>query len=483
MSAAWIVFWIGVYFALLALISYWSNRRVVDEIEAFMRAERRAPWYLVAFGMIGTTLSGVTYISIPGMVGTNAMRYLQVVIGYWFGYLIIALVLLPLYYKGNFYSIYGYLEQRFGKNTRKIGGVLFFISRLLGAAARLYLAILVLQFLLFERLNIPLPLSAAITLLFILLYTQKGGIKTIIRTDLLQTTFMLSALAVILWLLYKKIGQQGFLTTVFQSPYGKILETNPEHPHFWLKDLITGIFIAVAMTGLDQDMMQKNLSIPKLRSAQYNVITYASAIVVVNFFFLLLGAYLYLFLARQGIQQLPRADQVFPMVATQYFPTWVAVLFLLGLIAAAYSSADGSMAALTTSLYVDILQKNPKDIHAVKRKRKLHVVVAILMLLCIFLFYFQEKWLNFQWRIIDLVLRMGAYTYGPLLGLFAFGLLKKNAINERWILPVVLFPPLFCLLWVNFPQWFFHYRLGDELILVNALLTFVGLLIIQKRNA
>jgi Na+/proline symporter len=468
------------YFALLYGISVVTSRGAGNS--AFFLGERKSPWYIVAFGMIGASLSGVTFISVPGMVGTDQFSYLQMVLGYLPGYAVIAFVLMPLYYRLQLTSIYGYLGERFGRSSYLTGAWFFLLSRSVGSAARLYLVAIVLQYLLFDAWGIPFVVTVVITIALIWLYTHKGGMRTIIWTDTLQTAFMLLAVGLTVVLLGQKLGW-GIAETfahVKASDLSRVFFFDDPKPgtYFW-KQFLGGMFIAIAMTGLDQDMMQKNLSCRSIGEAQKNMVSFSLVLVLVNLVFLTLGALLFLYVERFGIALPAKADQIYPMIATGgTLPVIVGLLFILGLIAAAYSSADSALTALTTSVCVDVLEidKRPED-QRLPLRHRVHLVMSVVMVLLILLF----KLLNDD-SVIKTVFKVAGYTYGPLLGLFAFGMLTRLAVRDRWVpLVAVLSPLATYMLDRNSEQLFGGYRFGFELLLVNAAITFMGLLLLRKR--
>lgn len=479
MSVALILIVITCYFALLVGIAHVTSRGAGNS--AFFLGERKSPWYIVAFGMVGASLSGVTFISVPGMVGGDQFSYLQMVLGYLPGYAVIAFVLMPLYYRLQLTSIYGYLGQRFGRSSYLAGAWFFLLSRSVGSAARLYLVAIVLQFLLFDAWGVPFWITVVLTIALIWLYTNQGGISTIIWTDTLQTLFMLLAVGTTVVLVGQKLGW-GFLETLQQvrdSDLSRVFFFDDPKPgtYFW-KHFLGGMFIAIAMTGLDQDMMQKNLSCKNIREAQKNMISFSLVLVFVNLVFLTLGALLYLYVERFGIAIPDRADQLYPMLATDGgLPVVVGLMFILGLIAAAYSSADSALAALTTSVCVDILEieKRPED-QQVALRRRVHVVMSVVMVLLILLF----KALNDD-SVIKTVFKVAGYTYGPLLGLFAFGMLTRFSVKDRWVPVVAVLSPLLTFVLDRYSeQLFLGYTFGFELLLVNGALTFLGLLLLRK---
>ena len=482
MSSFSIILMIAAYFALLFVISYFTSRNAGNS--AFFLGERRSPWYIVAFGMIGASLSGVTFISVPGMVAADKFSYLQMVLGYLPGYAVIAFVLMPLYYRLQLTSIYGYLGQRFGPSSYLTGAWFFLLSRSLGSAARLYLVAIVLQYLIFDDLGVPFVLSVIITIALIWLYTHRGGIRTIIWTDTLQTFFMLFAVGATFILLGQKLGWD-LSTTIAQikgSEMSRIFFFDDPKPgtYFW-KQFLGGMFIAIAMTGLDQDMMQKNLSCRNIKEAQFNMVSFSLVLVFVNLMFLGLGALLYLYVGQAGIKLPAKADQVYPMLATGgHLPAMVGALFILGLIAAAYSSADSALTALTTSLCVDVLKidRRPEE-QRVPLRKKMHLLMSAVMVLQILLFdVFNDD------SVIKTVFTVAGYTYGPLLGLFAFGMMTRLQVRDRWIPVIAIFSPVITYFLSLYSEDLFNgYKFGFELLLVNGALTFLGAAMISRPSA
>ena len=478
MSAPLILAVIAAYFALLFGIARATGRGAGNS--AFFLGERKSPWYVVAFGMIGASLSGVTFISVPGMVGNDQFSYLQMVLGYLPGYTVIAFVLMPLYYRLQLTSIYGYLGQRFGRNSYLTGAWFFLLSRSLGSAARLYLVAIVLQFLLFDAWGIPFWATVVLTIALIWSYTNRGGIRTIIWTDTLQTLFMLLAVGVTVVLVGEKMGWTlgEALAQVKASDLSRVFFFDDPKPgtYFW-KQFLGGMFIAIAMTGLDQDMMQKNLSCRSIGEAQKNMVTFSVVLVGVNLVFLALGALLHLYMAEYTIVP-HRPDQIYPMLATDgWLPVLVGLLFLLGLIAAAYSSADSALTALTTSACVDILEidKRPEE-QRVALRRRVHVLMSVAMVLLILGF----KALNDD-SVIKTVFRVAGFTYGPLLGLFAFGMFTPWAVRDRWVPLVAVLSPVLTFVLDRHSEFLFGgYRFGFELLLVNGALTFLGLVVLRQ---
>ena len=473
---------IAAYFALLYAISVITSRGAGNS--AFFLGERKSPWYIVAFGMIGASLSGVTFISVPGMVGNDQFSYLQMVLGYLPGYAVIAFVLMPLYYRLQLTSIYGYLGQRFGRSSYLTGAWFFLLSRSLGSGARLYLVAVVLLYLLFDALHVPFVLTTVLTIALIWLYTHKGGMRTIIWTDTLQTLFMLLAVGLTVVLIGDRMGWGigESLAQVNASDLSRVFFFDDPKPgtYFW-KQFLGGMFIAIAMTGLDQDMMQKNLSCRSIGEAQKNMVSFSLVLVLVNLVFLTLGALLYLYADRFGIALPAKADQLYPMIATGgTLPIAAGLLFILGLIAAAYSSADSALTALTTSVCVDVLEidKRPEE-QRLALRRRVHLVMSAVMVVLILLF----KALNDD-SVIKTVFKLAGYTYGPLLGLFAFGMMTRFAVRDAWVpLVAVLSPVITYMLDIYSKELFGGYTFGFELLLVNGALTFSGLLFISRRHA
>jgi SSS family transporter len=489
------------YFLLLLGVAFITSRNATND--SFFIGNKSSNWMLVAFGMIGTSLSGVTFVSVPGTVGDltsggsfKAFTYFQVVIGYLLGYLVIAYVLIPLFYKLNLTSIYNYLEHRFGRFSYKTGALFFIISRTVGATARLYLVINVLQIFILDAMGVPFLLTAFIILLMILLYTFEGGVKTIVYTDTLQTTFMLLGLVVcIIYIL----GQMHFspgeaMQALSAKNYTRLFDTDPNSRSFFLKNIIGGAFIAIAMTGLDQEMMQKNISVRTVKDSQKNILSFTAVLMVVNFLFLLLGGLLYLYMLDKGAvydgkQFLVEGrnvigDDLFPTVAMKFLPQAVGIIFIIGLISALFPSADGALTALTSSFCIDMLGlKRKTNLTEKERKRTrmiVHLSFTIIFMLCILVF----KWINNK-SIINIILDLAGYTYGPLLGLFAFGILTKRVLKDGISVTVVcLLAPLLCyILSKNAAQWFGGYQIGFEMLLINGMLTFVGLWFLSKKPA
>ncbi|MBS1917487.1 MAG: sodium:solute symporter [Bacteroidetes bacterium] len=480
MSALLLFSFVIGYFLLLLGVAWRTSRN--SNNDSFFIGNRNSNWMLVAFGMIGTSLSGVTFVSVPGKVGSDNFGYFQVVLGYFIGYFIVAYILLPLYYRLNLTSIYYYLQQRFGLIAYKTGSLFFIISRTLGATARLYLVINVLQLFILDDMHVPFMLTTFVILLMILLYTFEGGVKTIVFTDTLQTTFMLLALVVCVIYIMNSL-HFSFADTVnalSDSGYTKIFDNNVNSGGFWLKQIIGGAFITVGMTGLDQEMMQKNISVKNVKDSQKNMISFSFVLVLVNLLFLLLGGLLYIYAKANNITI--KGDDLFPNIALHYLPSIVSIIFIIGLISALFPSADGALTALTSSFCIDILGLKRNESLDEKRKKRIrmtvHICLAFIFFLCVIIF----KWINNK-SIIDIILKVAGYTYGPLLGLFAFGILTKRKIGEGYaVLLISLVAPVICyILSENSAKWFGGYQIGLELLLINGLLTFLGLLIISKK--
>jgi SSS family transporter len=481
LSPSIIILFILIYFAILIAISFFTAKDADNN--SFFLANRKSPWYVVAFGMIGASLSGVTFISVPGWVGNSQFSYMQVVLGYLVGYFVIATILMPLYYRLNLTTIYTYLKERFGNTSYKTGAAYFLLSRTIGSAFRLYIVANVLQITVFDKWNVPFEITVLITILFIWLYTFKGGIKTIIWTDTLQTLFMLLAVGLSIWLIGKDLGLgiSEMIDTISKSKYSQIFffdDVNDKR-YFW-KQFISGIFIAISMTGLDQDMMQKNLSCKNLKEAQINMFSFSFILVFVNLFFLALGALLYIYAETKGIEIPKRSDDLYPMLATQgYLNITVGVFFIIGLIAAAYSSADSALTALTTSFCIDIIDIKNKPIDKQEKIRKqVHIGISLAMALVIIIF----RIINDD-SVISAVFTAAGYTYGPLLGLFAFGLITKISIKDKWVPIVCILSPIICyILNIYSKDIFFGYQIGFELLLLNGILTFIGLILLNDKS-
>ncbi len=470
-----------VYTSLLFGISFITSRNANNE--TFYLGNRLSPWFVVAYGMVGASLSGVTFISVPGWVGDTSFSYLVIVFGYVLGYAAISFVLLPLYYKMKLISIYTYLENRFGFWSYKTGAFYFLISRIIGASFRMFLVVSVLQYFVFDSWNVPFWVTVTIFMILINLYTFKGGIKTIVWTDTLQTTFMLVAVVVSVFVIlnHLDISLGDMITKVVKSDYSKIFFTNINHPNFFWKNFISGAFITIVMTGLDQDMMQKNLSCRTLRDSQKNMMTLSVVLIVVNLLFLFLGATLLIYAGSRNVDLPALSDQLFPTIALQYLGPVAGVVFIIGLISAAYSSADSALTALTTSFTVDFLRFNERKDLTEKQKIRLryfvHFCIAIILIIVIVVF----NLIN-DAAVIENLFTIAGYTYGPLLGMFAFGLLTRFKVWDRYLPLVAIASPVvtyFLKLLIE-KQWK-GYEVGFELLILNGLLTFLGCILLIKK--
>ena len=478
MNSWTIVFFIAAYFLLLILIARFTGRK--SDNQSFYLGNRRSPWYVVAFGMVGASLSGVTFISVPGWVGDSQFSYMQMVLGFIPGYLFITLVLLPLYYRLQLTSIYTYLQRRFGKSSYKTGAAFFLLSRIIGASFRLYLVAIVLQLAVFDQLNmqVPFAVTVVITVLLIWLYTFRGGIRTIIWTDTLQTLFMLAAVGITIYSISSSLGLDaaGLYHTLADSDYSRIFYfDDPQSPRYFWKQFISGALITIVMTGLDQDMMQKNLSCRNIFDAQKNMMSLSFVLVLVNLLFLALGAMLFIFSQQNNIPIPEKTDYLFPGLAIGgYLGPVVGVFFVLGLIAAAYSSADSALTALTTSFCIDIMETDKKSSQSEARTRRfVHIGMSVVLILVIVGF----KMINNE-SVIKELYTVAGYTYGPLLGLYTYGLFTRWRVADSWVPFIALASPVMSyIISANSADWFGGYKFGFEILLVNGLITFAGLFI------
>ena len=488
------------YFILLVSISYFTSKSTSND--SFFTGDRKSPWYIVAFGMIGASLSGITFISIPGSVAkysvvsglspTDQFSYMQMVFGYFVGYLIVAYVLLPIYYRMELTSIYSYLEKRFGFWSYKTGAGFFLLSRLIGASIRLLLVSSVLQLILFDDIGIPFEFTVITSVLLIWIYTNKGGIKTIIWTDTVQTFFMLASVIITVWLIGDALElsqKKGFVNEIANSGYSKIFYfENWEQGNYFWKHFLGGIFITIGMTGLDQDMMQKNLSCKNLKSAQLNMVSFGGVLVIVNLIFLVLGALLFMYFEKTGFGSAvlnvenPRTDLLFAEIANSgSLGILVPILFLLGLIAAAYSSADSALTSLTTSFSVDFMNIKDKPINSQNKiRRNSHLLMSFLLIVIILILrnYSDDS-------AIWMLIKLAGFTYGPLIGLFFFGIITNRELKDKYV-PIisVIVPVIVAIVWYLHGQekipFLGSYKFGAELIIYNSALSFVGLLLISK---
>ena len=492
------------YFLILLLVAYFTSRN--SNNDSFFIGNRNSNWMLVAFGMIGTSLSGVTFVSVPGTVGSAGFQYFQVVIGYFLGYFVIAFILLPIYYKLNLTSIYLYLEKRFGPVSYKTGSIFFIVSRAFGATARLYLVINILQLFILDKMHIPFWITSLVILVLILLYTFEGGVKTIVYTDTLQTTFMLLGLVICIVSIINKLDLNfsSALVALEKNRLSTLFDTDINSPAFFLKQILGGAFITIAMTGLDQEMMQKNISVRTLKDSQKNIMTLSTVLLLVNFLFLFMGGLLYLYAAKTGSPI--KGDDLFPSIALGgTLSVAISVIFIIGLISALFPSADGALTALTSSFCIDILGLKKRTDLSEKKKRNTRLVVHLFFAAVFFLLVMLFKWVDDK-SIIDVILKVAGYTYGPLLGLFAFGILTHRTLNDRYVLMVCLLSPLLIcgMDFLNNPDWFVNrfnlsadtanslkklsnnifgdFKIGIEILILNGLITFAGLYLISRKG-
>lgn len=482
---------IAVYFTVLIIISKITSKNSGND--DFFIGNRQSPWYVVAFGMIGATLSGVTFISVPGWVGDSYFSYLQMALGYIFGYIVIAYVLMPSYYKMGLTSIYGYLDHRFGNSSYKTGAAYFLLSRTIGASFRLFLVAIVLQQYLMQPLGIPFWITVALTILLIWVYTSKGGIKTIIWTDTIQTLSILVVLIATIAAIIQSFDWtlKEASTALIESDLSQVFffEGGWSDPNNFWKQFVSGMFITIVMTGLDQDMMQKNLSIKSIGDAQKNMNTFNFVLFFVIILFLVLGAFLYMYVDANQIPmptrlvggvEVPSTDLLFPTIAMEHLGPVIGVLFLIGLIAAAYSSADSALTSLTTSFCIDFLnfEKSSESETIKLRKRKLvHIAFSILIFFTIQIFW----WINNE-AVISALFKVAGYTYGPLLGLYTFGFYSRRQVMDRWVPWICIIAPILSFILNAYSETLFNgYKFGFEILLVNGFLTIIGLFILSKK--
>jgi len=469
---------LAIYFALLLVISYYTSKGA--DTNAFFTANRQSPWWLVAFGMIGTSISGLTFISVPGAVGKTSFTYFQLILGHSFGYLTIALVLMPLYYRMNLISIYGYLEKRFGFWSYKTGSAFFLLSRTIGSAARLYLAVNVLQIAIFAPIGVPFVVTVFISIALIWLYTHRGGVQTIIWTDTLQTLFLLIALFITIYLVGQQMnmGLGDMIQTISDSKYSHMFEWDWKNPHFFGKDFLAGVFIAIVMTGLDQDLMQKNLTCKSIGEAQKNMFWFYWVLLFINILFLSLGALLYIYAQANQIAIPAKTDELYPMLALGgQFGTLAAVTFLLGIIAASYASSDSALTALTTSFCIDFLSiEKFKEEKRTKIKHRVHLGFSLLFFVVIGLFHV----FNNQ-ELIAAVFNLAGYTYGPLLGLFSFGLFTKLQVRDKLVPIVCVGSPVITFILETQSQSLFG-GFGFAKLILNGSICFLLLWLIREKK-
>jgi len=466
------------YFALLLWVAYRTGKG--SNNESFFIGNRKSNWMLVAFGMIGTSLSGVTFVSVPGAVGADQFHYLQITIGYLIGYIVIAYVLLPLYYRLKLTSIYGYLQQRMGKLSYKSGAWIFIVSRLVGATARLYLVVNILQLAILDSLGVPFIVTTLVILGMIILYTYEGGVKTIVWTDTLQTTCMLLGLIIcsVYMMNHLDLNFMESISEMNKLGYTEVFNTDVNSKAFFFKQILAGAFITITMTGIDQEMMQKSLSVTKLKDSQKNMVTLGFILVVVISLFLFMGGLLHLYGNTEHVAS--SGDQLFPDIALNHMPPFISIIFIVALISALFPSADGAMTALTSSLCIDVFGLREKPIsqkEQEKFRKRVHLIVAFAFLVMVIIF----KLINDN-SMIGLILKMAGFTYGPLLGLFAFGIFTKFQVMDKWVPYVCIASPVISFLIDKYQENFFgDFKIGLELLIINGLITFFGLWLIRKK--
>ncbi len=482
MSATIIIATILGYIALLFTVAYISGRRADNE--GFFVGNRSSSWWMVMFAMVGAAMSGVTFVSVPGMVATSGFSYFQMVLGFMTGYFVIAFVLIPLFYRMKLVSIYGYLEQRFGVGAYKTGAWFFFISKLLGASVRLFLICVVLQLLLFEPYGLPFWLNALVTVLLVLLYTFQGGVKSLIWTDTLKTLCLILSIALSIWFVVQRLDMSlaDMVATVKGSENSRIFFFDDINDRrYFFKQFLAGLFSVIAMTGLDQDMMQRSLACKNYKDSQKNLVVSTILQTTIIFVLLVLGVILYTFAERMGITLPAGTDNMFPTVATSpTMPIVVGVLFILGLVSSTYSAAGSALTALTTSFTIDVLggTKRFDDQRLTKVRKGVHIAMAVAMFVVICALHHMGSS-----NVIDAVYTLASYTYGPILGLFAFGIFTKWSVKGRYVGIVAVVAPLLCfVLQQNSERWFGGYKFSYELLIVNALITFIGLILLIKRD-
>ena len=487
MSSSLILLCVLAYSLLLFYVTWWTSKGANNE--SYYVGNRSSKWYLVAYGMIGASLSGVTFISVPGAVGTAQFGYLQVVLGYLVGYVVIAYVLLPLYYRLNLTSIYSYLKGRFGNSSYKTGALFFIFSRIVGAAFRMYIVVNVLQQFVFDDMHVPFAITVAVFLILILLYTYQGGVKTIVYTDTLQTTFMILSVVLSIVFIMKdmNLNVSDVYHKIADSQFSKIVFTDWQHKSFFPKQFFGGMFIAIAMTGLDQEMMQKNISCKTLKDAQKNVLTFSGILLIVNILFLVLGALLYIYANQNSVPLMIDAkgkiisDTVFPTIALHHFGTVSGIFFILGLISAAYPSADGALTALTSVFCLDFLglkeDTSKTEEEKTKIRQRVHITFASILFVVIMMF----KLINND-AVINELFTWAGYTYGPLLGLYMFGLFTKLQVKDKWVPLICIISPIICYTINSYSVELMNgYKFGFEMIILNGLLTYIGLWVISKK--
>ena len=465
------------YFGLLLWVAYRTGKG--SDNDSFFIGNRKSNWMLVAFGMIGTSLSGVTFVSVPGAVGKDGFTYMQITLGYLIGYIVIAYILLPLYYRLKLTSIYGYLQQRMGQMSYKSGAWIFIVSRLVGATARLYLVVNILQMSILESLGVPFIVTTLVILGMIILYTYEGGVKTIVWTDTLQTSCMLLGLVICTVYMLNHLGLNvgESLTAMNEQGFTKMFGTDPNEKSFFIKQILAGAFITITMTGIDQEMMQKSLSVTNLKDSQKNMVTLGFIMVGVIALFLYMGGLLHLYGGQEHVAS--SGDQLFPDIALNHMPGFISIIFIIALISALFPSADGAMTALTSSLCIDIFglkEKNWEDKKKERFRKNIHLIVAAAFLIMVVIFkIIDDK------SMIGLILKLAGFTYGPLLGLFAFGIFTKYKVNDKLVPYICIAAPLISFFIDKYQEKIFgNFQIGLELLIINGLLTFIGLWLIRK---
>ncbi|MEC3875412.1 sodium:solute symporter [Chryseobacterium salviniae] len=468
-----------IYFALLLWVAYKTGKG--SDNESFFIGNRKSNWMLVAFGMIGTSLSGVTFVSVPGSVGNDKFSYLQITLGYLIGYIVVAYVLLPLYYRLKLTSIYGYLQQRMGQLSYKSGAWIFIVSRLVGATARLYLVVNILQISILDSLDVPFIVTTLIILGMIILYTYEGGVKTIVWTDTLQTSCMLLGLIICTVYMLNHLGLNvgESFTAMNEKGYTKIFDFDPNQKSFFIKQILAGAFITITMTGIDQEMMQKSLSVTRLKDSQKNMVTLGFILLGVISLFLYMGGLLHLYGVQENVSS--AGDQLFPDIALNHMPPFISIIFIIALISALFPSADGAMTALTSSLCIDIFGMREKthwdDGKKEKFRKNVHLLVALSFLVMVIIF----KVINDN-SMIGLILKLAGFTYGPLLGLFAFGIFTKYKVKDKLVPFVCIAAPVISFFIDKYQEKIFgEFKIGLELLIINGLLTFIGLWLIRRK--
>jgi len=467
------------YFALLLFVAYRTSRG--SNNESFFIGNRNSNWMLVAFGMIGTSLSGITFVSVPGAVARDSFSYFQITLGYFLGYILIAYVLLPLYYRIHLTSIYNFLNNRLGVSSYKTGAAFFILSRVLGATARLYLVVNILQGAILSGFHVPFWLTTLIILMMILLYTYEGGVKTIVWTDTLQTTCMLGGMVIciVFILQHLNLDLSGALQLMQTKGYSKIFFTDPNSKMFFGKQIIAGMFISLTMTGMDQEMMQKSISVKTLKDSQKNMVVLGFIMLVVIFLFLLLGGLLYLFAASKNLTA--TGDHIFPDLALHHMPPFISIIFIIALISALFPSSDGAITALTASFCIDILginrNTNLDESDRVKIRHRVHLVFIGVFLIFVLIY----KWISSD-SMIGIILKVATYTYGPLLGLFSFSILTRRSLRNSWVPVVCILSPVLCFFLDKYQDYIFgNFKIGLELLLINGIFTFLGLYLISGK--